>query len=60
MRKEARNEAEKWDWNQATLQLQNYYANTLKEIVQTKIIYATCGGVGLLYEVKGSIRVAIF
>jgi len=32
MRKEARNEAEKWDWNQATLQLQNYYANTLKKI----------------------------
>ena len=32
MRKEARNEAEKWDWNQATLQLQNYYAETLKEI----------------------------
>ena len=25
MRKEARNEAEKWDWNQATLQLQTYY-----------------------------------
>ena len=22
--------------------------------------YATCGGVGLLYELKGSIRVAIF
>jgi len=32
MRKEARNEAEKWDWNQATLQLQNFYADTLKEI----------------------------
>ena len=32
MRKEARNEAEKWDGNQATLQLQNYYADTLKEI----------------------------
>ena len=32
MRKEARSEAEKWDWNQATLQLQNYYADTLKEI----------------------------
>jgi len=32
MRKEARNEAEKWDWNQATLQLQNYYADTLKKI----------------------------
>jgi len=27
MRKEARNEAEKWDWNQATLQLQNYYSD---------------------------------
>jgi len=32
MRKEARYEAEKWDWNQATLQLQNYYANTLEEL----------------------------
>jgi len=32
MRKEARNEAEKWDWNQATLQLQNYYSKTLKGI----------------------------
>ena len=32
MRKEARKEAEKWDWNQATLQLQNYYADTLKKI----------------------------
>ena len=32
MRKEARNEAEKWDWNQATLQLQKYYSDTLKEI----------------------------
>ena len=32
MRKEARNEAEKWDWNQATLQLQNYYSDTLKEV----------------------------
>ena len=32
MRKAARNEAEKWDWNQATLQLQNYYSNTLKEV----------------------------
>ena len=32
MRKEARNEAEKWDWNQATLQLQNYYSDTLKGI----------------------------
>ena len=32
MRKEARNEAEKWNWNQATLQLQNYYSDTLKEV----------------------------
>ena len=32
MRKEARNEAEKWDWNQATLQLQNYYSDTLQKI----------------------------
>lgn len=32
MRKEARKEAEKWDWNQATLQLQNYYSETLKNI----------------------------
>ncbi len=32
MRNEDRNEAEKWDWNQATLQLQNYYEDTLKEI----------------------------
>ena len=32
MRKEARIEAEKWDWNQATLQLKNYYSDTLKEI----------------------------
>jgi len=32
MRREARNEAEKCDWNQATLQLQNYYSDTLKEI----------------------------
>ena len=31
MRKEARIEAERWDWNQATLQLQNYYSETLKE-----------------------------
>ena len=29
MRKEARKEAEKWDWNQATLQLQKYYSETL-------------------------------
>ena len=32
MRIEARIEAEKWDWNQATLQLQNYYSDTLKEV----------------------------
>ena len=32
MRKEARKEAEKWDWNQATLQLQKYYAETLENI----------------------------
>ena len=32
MRKEARKEAEKWDWNQATLQLQKYYSDTLKNI----------------------------
>ena len=32
MRKEARNEAEKWDWNQSTLQLQKYYSDTLKEL----------------------------
>ena len=32
MRKEARKEAEKWDWNQATLQLQNFYKKTLKNI----------------------------
>ena len=32
MRKEARKEAEKWDWNQATLQLQKYYAEILKTI----------------------------
>ena len=60
MRKEARNEAEKWDWNQATLQLQNYYADTLKKQINTNLDYATCGGVGLLYEIKGSIKVAIF
>ena len=30
MRKEARKEAEQWDWNQATLQLQKYYAETLE------------------------------
>lgn len=32
MRKEARKEAEQWDWNQATLQLQKYYSETLKNI----------------------------
>lgn len=32
MRKAARKEAEKWDWNQATLQLQKYYSETLKKI----------------------------
>jgi glycosyltransferase involved in cell wall biosynthesis len=32
MRIEARKEAEKWDWNQATLQLQKYYSDTLKNI----------------------------
>ena len=32
MRKEARKEAEQWDWNQATLQLQKYYAETLNNI----------------------------
>ena len=32
MRKEARKEAEQWDWNQATLQLQKYYEETLENI----------------------------
>ena len=32
MRKEARKEAEKWDWNRATLQLKKYYSDTLKQI----------------------------
>ncbi len=32
MRKEARKEAKQWDWNQATLQLQKYYSETLKNI----------------------------
>ncbi|MDC3118043.1 glycosyltransferase family 1 protein [Prochlorococcus sp. AH-716-K03] len=32
MRKEARKEAERWDWNQATLQLQKYYSETLEKI----------------------------
>ncbi|ABM73063.1 SqdX [Prochlorococcus marinus str. MIT 9515] len=32
MRIEARKEAEQWDWNQATLQLQKYYSETLENI----------------------------
>ena len=32
MRIAARTEAEKWDWNQATLQLKNFYAETLNKI----------------------------
>ncbi len=32
MRIAARTEAEKWDWNQATLQLKNFYTKTLNEI----------------------------
>ena len=32
MRKEARKEAEQWGWNQATLQLQKFYSETLKNI----------------------------
>ena len=32
MRKEARREAEQWDWNQATIQLQKYYSETLQNI----------------------------
>ncbi len=32
MRKEARKEAELWNWNQATLQLQKYYSETLENI----------------------------
>jgi len=32
MRIAARSEAEKWDWNQATLQLREYYIKTLNEI----------------------------
>ncbi len=32
MRREARKEAEQWDWNQATLQLQKYYSETLEQI----------------------------
>lgn len=32
MRKEARKEAEQWSWNQATLQLQKYYSETLENI----------------------------
>ena len=33
MRIAAREEAEKWDWNQATLQLKNFYRDTLKNEV---------------------------
>ena len=32
MRKAARTEAERWDWNQATLQLRNFYTITLNKI----------------------------
>ena len=32
MSKEARKEAEQWSWNQATLQLQKYYSETLENI----------------------------
>ena len=32
MRIEARKEAEKWNWNQATLQLKKYYEETLKQV----------------------------
>jgi len=32
MRIAARTEAEKWDWNQATLQLKNFYTKTLNKI----------------------------
>ena len=32
MRISARNEAEKWNWNQATLQLKKYYEETLEKI----------------------------
>ena len=32
MRKEARKEAEQWNWNKATLQLQKYYSETLENI----------------------------
>ncbi len=31
MRKAARKEAERWDWNQATLQLKNFYTKTLNK-----------------------------
>ena len=31
MRVEARKESEKWNWNQATLQLKKYYEETLKQ-----------------------------
>ena len=32
MRIEARNESEKWNWSQATLQLKKYYEETLKQV----------------------------
>ena len=32
MRIEARNESEKWNWSQATLQLKKYYEDTLKQV----------------------------
>ena len=32
MRIEARKESEKWNWNQATLQLKKYYEETLKQV----------------------------
>jgi len=32
MRVEARKESEKWNWNQATLQLKQYYEETLKQV----------------------------
>ncbi len=32
MRVEARKESEKWNWNQATLQLKKYYEETLKQV----------------------------
>ncbi len=36
MRIAAREEAEKWDWNQATLQLKNFYRDVLKNEVSKK------------------------